>query len=48
MNQMVMVEGGKLTQREIDDFLGAASCASVLFGGALAIFGAMSCINWLT
>lgn len=40
--------GGRLSSSEIEDFLGAASCASLLFtGGAALLFTGFSCIYWL-
>lgn len=47
ITQMEQVSGGKLTKQEIKDFLGAASCASILLGGAGAIWGALGCADWL-
>lgn len=43
--RMASCEGGKLTQQEIDDFLGAASCTSLLI--TPSIFGVLGCLNWI-
>lgn len=47
LEEMKNFQGGKLTQQEIDDFLGAAGCTATLFGGPFAIFGAGSCLRWI-
>jgi hypothetical protein len=44
--QMVSCKGGKLTQQEIDDFLGAASCTLILIKPS--IFGVLGCWNWIS
>jgi hypothetical protein len=44
-NEMESVQGGELTKEEVNDFLGAASCAlSVISPNPFTIAG---CINWL-
>jgi len=43
--EMESLVGGKLTQREIDDFLGAASCTAIFMGGGF--WTALSCANWI-
>ncbi len=46
--EMEMVNGGELTQSEIDAFLGAAGCtAAVVFPGWGSVIGGLSCLNWL-
>lgn len=47
--QMEKVEGGKLTQQEVDDFLGAGGCVLSLMPrfGISSFFGISSCINWV-
>jgi hypothetical protein len=44
---MIIKQGGKLTNQEIEDFLGASGC--VLMGtGAGALFGGAACVWWIS
>lgn len=43
--EMEQTVGSELTEEEIDAFLCAASCTATIFGGPLAIFSGLSCLD---
>jgi len=46
LKRMEDIQGGKLTQEEIDTFLGVAGCVGAII--AASFLGALACANWIS
>ena len=47
LNELEILNGGELTEDEIDTFLGVGGCLMLLAGGVTVPFGGLSCLRYI-